>query len=116
MPSASSKARPSSPISWPCWVSVSRSTRPCCGCAPASRPGWRLELLPRAVDHGLDRLHDRHIVVGAAVVLQLPETGLEAFHVEQRVAALAVIIAAQPCRDLIGIRDLVEHELLAGDL
>jgi hypothetical protein len=66
--------------------------------------------------HGIDGLHHRHIGVNQTIVPQLIGIRCQLLCVEHRVAALAVIIAAQPVRDVLRISDFIPGELIAADL
>ena len=63
----------------------------------------------------LDGIHDRHVEIEPAVVLDLVGLALQGAEIDDGAAVLAVIIAAQPHRHRLGRRHGVEQELLAGD-
>src|SRR5580700_10260417 len=63
----------------------------------------------------LDGIHDRHVEIEPAVVLDLVGLALQRAEIDDGAAVLAVIIAAQPHRHRLGRRHRIEQELLAGD-
>jgi hypothetical protein len=63
-----------------------------------------------------NRLHNCNRLMRDAVVLHLCQIFFEALNLDDRIVSLAVIVAAQPKGDIIGIRNRIAPELLAGNL
>ena len=54
--------------------------------------------------------------MGDAVILHLFQIFLETLDINDRVVSLAVIVATQPKRNIIRVRNCIAPELLAGNL
>lgn len=63
-----------------------------------------------------NRLHDWSLRILETIILHLFGIGDEVLGFDDRIAALATIIAVQPDRDVLGTCNLVLPELVAGDL
>jgi hypothetical protein len=72
--------------------------------------------LLRFAEQRFDGLHDQRLRISTAIRLQLSRIRDEALRLESRITALAVVVAAQPDRDVLRTRNLVSPQLLACDL
>src|SRR5262249_10379056 len=84
--------------------------------APARRragKGW----LSGPLYQGFNRLHHRSLRIAKAIISHLLRVLVQEFHfIDGRLTALAVIVAAQPDRDVSRISNLAVDELIACDL
>src|SRR5262249_32612992 len=95
------------------WSRRSRVSRPAaarCGC------DFRRRLLLGPAEDRFDGVHDGLLRLQPAVARDLLHVRGQFLGIDERVVALAVIVAAQPDRDVLGIGNLVERELVTGDL
>src|SRR5262245_30374119 len=68
------------------------------------------------IEYDLRGLHDRSRRISETIVPQLPGARFEALRINDRVAAFAIEIAAQPDRNVLWIGNLVTHVLVTRDL
>src|SRR5262245_47311818 len=81
-----------------------------------SRNRSRKECLLFRPKQFFNRLHDRRLTIAKTIVSQLFRVRHESLGVERRIPALAVVIAAQPDRDVLRICNFVAGVLLACNL
>src|SRR6516162_5066303 len=75
--------------------------------------GW----LSGPLYQGFNRLHHRSLWIAKAIISHLLRVLVQEFHfIDGRLTALAVIVAAQPDRDVSRISNLAVDELIACDL
>src|SRR5215470_17878712 len=77
---------------------------------------WSAKSLSLRPQYCFNGLHDQGLRVATTIILHLLCSLRERLGIDSRRAALAVVVAAQPDRDVLRICDLVADVLIACDL
>src|ERR1051325_3701004 len=64
--------------------------------------------------HRLNRLHQRHVWILNAAVLDFLCIGIELLYIDHRVTTGTMMVAVEPYPDKFGVGDFIGGELLAG--